>query len=80
MIKPSRHNHPDKTIVFVSYLILNTLSNRRVMKYEKLLELVKARVTGAEFLFLPALNFLYLLGVIDYKPKTDSIEYIEKQK
>jgi hypothetical protein len=27
-------------------------------------------------LFLPALNFLYLLGLIDYHPKTDAVEYV----
>jgi hypothetical protein len=26
-------------------------------------------------LFLPSLNFLYLLGLVDYRPKTDSVEY-----
>lgn len=29
-----------------------------------------------DVLFLPSLNFLYLLGLIEYHPKTDSIEYV----
>ena len=31
---------------------------------------------GGDVLFLPALNFLYLMGLIDYRPKTDAVEYV----
>jgi len=34
------------------------------------------KVVGGDILFLPALNFLYLLGLIDYRPKTDAVEYV----
>lgn len=34
----------------------------------------KARIKGGDVLFLPALNFLFLLGLIDYHPKTDSVD------
>lgn len=27
-------------------------------------------------LFLPALNLLFLLGLIEYRPKTDAVEYV----
>jgi hypothetical protein len=27
-------------------------------------------------LFQPALNFLFLMGLIDYRPKTDAVEYV----
>jgi hypothetical protein len=27
-------------------------------------------------LFLPTLSFLYLLGLVEYRPKTDSLEYV----
>lgn len=33
-------------------------------------------VIGGEVLFLPALNFLYLMGLIEYRPKTDALEYV----
>jgi hypothetical protein len=29
-----------------------------------------------DVLFLPALNFLYLMGLIEYHPKTDAVEYV----
>lgn len=78
MIRPSKHNHPDKTLVYVSFLMLERLTTKRVIKYNDLFNHIKSKVSSGEFLFLPALNFLYLLGLIEYRTKTDSIEYIEK--
>ena len=79
MISPKKHNHPDKTLVYTSYLMLDKLRTERVLNYDNLLKYVKENVTSGEFLFLPSLNFLYLLGLIEYKTRTDSIEYIEKK-
>lgn len=78
MIRPSKHNHPDKTLVYVSFLMLEKLTTKRVIKYNDLFNHIKSKVSSGEFLFLPALNFLYLLGLIEYRTKTDSIEYTEK--
>lgn len=78
MIRPTKHSHPDKTVIYASFLMLKELQKKRVMSYNDLLLLVKKKVTSGEFLFMPALNFLYLLGLVEYKAKTDSIEYIEK--
>lgn len=78
MIRPSKHSHPDKTVIYASFLMLKELRKKRVVGYVDLFQLVKSKVTSGEFLFMPALNFLFLLGLIEYKAKTDSIEYIEK--
>ncbi len=79
MISPNKHNHPDQTLVYTSYLMLNKLRKERVLNYDVLLKYVKENITSGEFLFMPSLNFLYLLGLIEYKTRTDSIEYIEKK-
>ena len=78
MIRPNKHNHPDKTVVYASFLMLNALKKTRVVPYNDLLNLVKSKITSGEYLFLPALNFLFLLGLVNYQPKTDILEYIEK--
>jgi hypothetical protein len=44
--------------------------------YDSLRKFTKNAVAGGDVLFLPALNFLYLLGLIDYRPKTDAVEYV----
>jgi hypothetical protein len=76
MLRPSKHSHPDQTVVNVAVLLLGKLKMERVAEYDGLRKYLRRRVRGSEFLFLPALNFLYLLGLVEYRPKTDTIEYL----
>jgi len=76
MLRPTKHSHPDRTVINVSLLLLARLKKRRLDGYDSLREYAKKAVTGGDVLFLPALNFLYLLGLIEYRPKTDAIEYV----
>ncbi|SFB25933.1 hypothetical protein SAMN03159485_03919 [Pseudomonas sp. NFPP24] len=76
MLRPTKHSHPDRTVINVSLLLLGRLKSRRVDDYDALRRYAKKAVIGGDVLFLPALNFLYLLGLIDYRPKTDAVEYV----
>lgn len=76
MLRPSKHSHPDRTVINVSLLLLLRLKNRRIDEYDVLLRFAKRSVVGGDVLFLPALNFLYLMGLIEYRPKTDAVEYV----
>ncbi len=76
MIRPTKHSHPDRTVINVSILLLARLKARRVDDYDGLRKFAKKKVVGGDVLFLPALNFLYLMGLIDYHPKTDAVEYV----
>ena len=76
MLRPTKHSHPDRTVINVSLILLARLKTRRLDNYDSLRKYAKKAVTGGDVLFLPALNFLYLLGLIDYRPKTDSVEYV----
>lgn len=76
MLRPTKHSHPDRTIISVSLLLLARLKVRRVDDYDALRKYAKKSVTGGDVLFLPALNFLFLMGLIDYRPKTDAVEYV----
>jgi len=60
----------------VSLLLLSRLKDRRVDEYDVLRKFAKKHVVGGDVLFLPALNFLYLMGLIEYRPKTDAVEYV----
>jgi len=55
---------------------LARLKTRRIDDYDALRKFAKKSVIGGEVLFLPALNFLYLMGLIEYRPKTDALEYV----
>jgi hypothetical protein len=63
-------------VVNVSVLLLARLKTRRLDNYDSLRKYAKKAVSGGDVLFLPALNFLYLIGLIDYRPKTDAVEYL----
>lgn len=76
MLRPSKHAHPDRTVINVSILLLSRLKARRLESFESLRTYTKRTVIGGDVLFLPSLNFLYLIGLIDYRPKTDSVEYL----
>lgn len=76
MLRPTKHSHPDRTVINVALLLLTHLRTRRIDGYSVLRARAKKAVAGGDVLFLPALNFLYLLGLIEYRPKTDAIEYV----
>ena len=76
MLRPTKHSHPDRTVINLSVVLLARLKNRRLEDYYNLQKYAKKIVSGGDVLFLPALNFLYLMGLIEYRPKTDSVEYL----
>lgn len=76
MLRPSKHSHPDRTVINVALLLLVRLKKKRVEDYSGLKNYTKKSVIGGDVLFLPALNFLFLLGLIEYRPKNDTVEYV----
>ena len=76
MLGPTKHSHPDRTVINLSVLLLARLKARQLEDYENLRKYAKKAVIGGDVLFLPALNFLFLMGLIDYLPKTDAVEYL----
>jgi len=76
MLRPTKHSHPDRTVINVSLRLLARLKERRLDDYDALRRYAKKAVLGGDVLYLPALNLLYLLGLIDYRPKTDAVEYV----
>jgi len=79
MLRPTKHSHPDRTVVAVAVNVLAKLKAKRVESYDALLNGCRKSTNGIEPLFLPALNLLYLLGLVEYRPKNDSIEYVADQ-
>jgi hypothetical protein len=76
MLRPSKHAHPDRTVINVSLLLLARVKKLRLDDYGELRKYAKKEIIGGDVLFLPALNFLFLLGLVDYRPKTDAVEYV----
>ena len=76
MLRPTKHSHPDRTVLNVAMLLLIRLKTRRLESYDTLRGYARKAVSGGDFLFLPALSALYVLGLVDYHRKTDSFEYV----
>ena len=76
MLRPTKHSHPDRTVVGVAIVLLRRLKSRRLDDFDSLRAFARKAIAGGEVLFLPALNFLFLLGLVDYRPKNDSFEYL----
>lgn len=80
MLRPTKHSHPDKTTLHAATLILKRLQKRRIEKFDDLREYLRKQIKSADFLFLPAVNLLFLLGIIQYRRKNDSFEYVGKNE
>lgn len=76
MLRPSKHSHPDQTVVNVALIALAVLKKKRVEGFTNLRAIAKDKVSGGDVLFIPAVNFLFLLGLVEYRAKTDSFEYV----
>jgi hypothetical protein len=76
MLRPTKHSHPDRTVVGVAIVLLGRLRSRRLVEYDALRKFARKAIAGGDTLFLPALNFLFVLGLVEFRPKTDSLEYL----
>jgi hypothetical protein len=77
MLFPTKHDHPDQTVMALASVMIKYLSRHEVVKYDALLE--HCRKQGrVEYLFSPAVSLLYLLGLVDYLPKADAFEWKRK--
>lgn len=78
MLKPHKYLDLDNSILFVSSEILKVLLEYNVIEYNDLLKKIKSKFEDSgEYLFLPALNFLYMLGAIEYNNELDALELIK---
>lgn len=84
LLRVNKHSDLKKSNLYIMALVLNKIKKVRVEKLSKLKSYIEKRVfknesciNSEEYLYI-TLNYLFLIGVIDYNPKSDSIEYIGK--
>lgn len=76
MLLPSKHSHPDRTVVAASTVLLKELRNKRLVSFDDLADKLAGAIgDSAEYLFLPAVSLLHLLGLVEYLRTVDSFEY-----
>lgn len=78
MIRPDRHTNLDYSVLNISAFILKELNAFYDVSYDELLEKVmQALGEQAKENYPYALNFLFLLGKLNYQQNTDSFKYNE---
>lgn len=79
ILSPSKHSHPDRTVVAVSVLLLRRLRAKNLESFDSLRHYVIAKAPDCDALFLPAMHFLFLLGLVDYSAKNDSFRFVREK-
>lgn len=78
MIRPDRHTNLDYSVINISSFILKELNSFYDISYDDLLEKVSDKLGKKAIENYPyALNFLFLLGKLQYQQTTDSFKYNE---
>jgi len=75
MIRPDRHTNPDFSILNISAFILKQLNVKYSIDYDTLLEKVVDTIGEQSKENYPyALNFLFMVGKLNYQHKIDSFK------
>lgn len=75
MLQPHKHMNPDRSALNLSASILAHMQRARQEKYTKLIQIVKDKNQDGDTLFAASMSLLFLLGLVEYRAKTDSFEY-----
>lgn len=75
----TKHENPAQTLVYSIYVISKELRRKRIVSYDNLKVFLQQRVEGGEFWFDKAINFLFLMGIVEYYPKTDMLEFVQHE-
>lgn len=78
MILPDKFTDPSNCVVYNSYVILKLLIEEERVSQKKLYDyLIKNISERASFLFVPTMDFLYLLEKVKYNETDDTVELIK---
>jgi hypothetical protein len=76
MLTPRKHLNLDVSVIRIAAIMLRELKKRSVVEMERLRTVVIRRVgPDGELSFLPALNFLFLVGKVEYHLQNDTLEF-----
>jgi len=76
LLEPNKNSHPDLTVLAVSSFLLKRVKSKKVESYSDLYEALKKKNNKAISLLDLSLEFLFILGLVEYHDKNDLIEYV----
>jgi hypothetical protein len=76
MLIPNKYTNIDISLLSISGEILKIFRDNNTITYSNLLNsVISKKGIESKSIFLPALSFLFLFGIIKYHKKEDIIEY-----
>lgn len=79
MIIPSKHLNLNTCVLRAVSILLSKLQATRVCTYDDLRACLDVFGEDADIAFGHSVHLLFLLGRVEYRPQTDSIEYIQPE-
>lgn len=76
MLRPSKHMNPDRSVLALSSVLLARLKKARIEGYSALVDHALSQAEDGDTLFASSISLLFLLGLVEYRPRTDSFEYV----
>ena len=79
MIKPDKYTNLNLSLVNIGGVVLKSLCNCSIQKYEDLENHVTSVLgENSKLLFVSALSFLFAIGKINYQPSSDTINLVQQ--
>jgi hypothetical protein len=76
MLRPNKHSDPQLTVLPVAGEVLKRVRQKRSCTIADLRKHVEGLGPDRVPLLFPSMAVLFLLGLIQYRRKTDSMEYV----
>jgi hypothetical protein len=76
MLRPNKHSDPQLTLLPVAGDILQRLRKKRSCSIADLRDYVESAGQDRTSLLMPSIMLLYILGLVEYRRKTDCVEYV----
>lgn len=77
MLRPTKYTNVNVSVLAISCELLKIFKKNKTATYSEVLNaVINKKGVEAKTIFLPALNFLFLIGKIEYYERTDIIKYI----
>ena len=75
MITPDKLTDPKNCLIYYGYLVIKNLRINNNLKYTTLENNISREVLDfSQKIFIESLNFLYMLGYINYNEENDTME------
>jgi hypothetical protein len=76
MLRPTKHSDPQLTVLPIAGALLKRIRKKRACTIEDLRKFTESIGPDRIPLLMPSITLLYLLGLVEYRRKTDCMEYV----